>query len=108
MVSTPLILPSRGTIALWVKPRALTATHGIVGTVGDADGDNRLWITATGAAGGPGVGANRVAVNLGSRFVNDLDIPSPFTADTWTHLALTFDYSAHRYTLYPGLRFIDT
>jgi len=100
VVSTPLILPSRGTIALWVKPRALTATHGIVGTVGDADGDNRLWITATGAAGGPGVGANRVAVHLGSRLVNDVDIPSPFTADTWTHLALTFDYSAHRYTLY--------
>jgi hypothetical protein len=54
LVSTPLTLPSQGTIALWVKPFSITDTHGIVGTFGDNNGDNRLWITATGDNGGPG------------------------------------------------------
>jgi hypothetical protein len=46
------------------------------------------------------VGPNRLAINLGSRFVNDLDIPSPFIIGTWTHLALTFDCLTDHYTLY--------
>jgi hypothetical protein len=100
LVHTSFFLPPRGTIALWVKPRNIQATHGIIGTFGDNNGDDRLWITATGADGGPGVGPNRVAVNLGSRFVNDLDIPSPFTGASWVHLALTFDYISHNSTIY--------
>jgi Concanavalin A-like lectin/glucanases superfamily len=108
LVSTPLTLPSQGTIALWVKPFSITDTHGIVGTFGDNNGDNRLWITATGDNGGPGVGPNRVAVNLGSRFVNDLDIPSPFTGTSWVHLALTFDYISHNYTIYVNGQAIQT
>jgi hypothetical protein len=100
LVVTPLRIPPQGTIDLWINPAALTAVHGILGTFGSANGDDRLWIGATGALGGPGVASYRMAVNLGSRFVNDLDIPSPLVIGQWTHLALTFNYLTDQYTLY--------
>ena len=99
-VSTPLLLPSQGTIDVWVKPAALDSIDGIFGTFGLSNGNDRLWISATGAGGGPGVGPNRLAVNLGSCCVNDIDIPTPLTVGTWTHLALTFDYGTDSYALY--------
>jgi hypothetical protein len=100
LVSTLFTLPPQGTITLWVKPHKIQATHGIIGTFGTDGGANRLWIVATGDDGGPGVGPNRLVVNLGDRGTNHLDIPSPFIIDSWTHLALTFDYLSHNYTLY--------
>jgi len=100
IADTPVLLPQQGTIELWVHPVALTSDHGILGTFGTANGDDRLWIGATGPSGGVGVGPNRLVVNLGSRSVNDIDIPTPLSVGTWTHLALTFDYSADQYTVY--------
>lgn len=100
VADTPVLLPLQGTVELWVHPFALTSDHGILGTFGTANGDDRLWIGATGPSGGVGVDPNRLVVNLGSRSVNDIDIPTPLSVGTWTHVALTFDYSADQYTLY--------
>jgi hypothetical protein len=94
------LLPQQGTIELWVNPTTLIGTHGILGTFGLANGNDRLWMAVTGAGGGPGVGPNRLAVNLGSCCVNDFDIATPLTPGVWTHLALTFDYTADSYVLY--------
>ena len=100
VANTPVLLPQQGTVELWVKPSSLSTTHGLLGTFGTANGNDRLWMVATGPGGGPGVGPNRLVVNLGSCCVNDIDIPSPLLVGTWTHMALTFDYQANQHTLY--------
>ena len=102
-IATSLILPSTGAIELWVNPTSLSSpssTQTLVGTHGLANGSDRLWITSSGPAGGPGMAANTLVVNLGSCCTNDLAIANPLSTGTWTHLALTFDYSADSYQLY--------
>jgi hypothetical protein len=101
LVSTPLILPSQGTIALWVKPGTLTEEiYGIFGTYGRDNGNDRLWLNARGAKGGLGIGPNNLVVNVGSCCADDIVVPSPLLLDTWTHLAVTFDYVNNTYALY--------
>jgi hypothetical protein len=100
VATTPVLLSSHGTLAFWVNPASLDATQGLLGTVGLANGADRLSIVVTGPGGGPGVGPNRLAINLGSAIVNDIDIANPLSVGTWTHLALTFDYDADRFFLY--------
>ncbi len=100
VADTPLLLPQQGTLDLWVNPSFLSGIHGIIGTFGTSNGDDRLWVTARGPEGGLGVGPNQLVVNLGSRSINEIVVPSPLVVGTWTHLALTFDYSNHQYVLY--------
>jgi len=100
VVDTPIQLPSIGTLDLWLKPNSLDDAHGIIGTFGDDNGNDRLWIAGTGPLGGPGSDPNRLPINLGSCCINDIDIPNPFSVGTWTHLALTFDYVSDNYSLY--------
>lgn len=102
-IATSLILPSIGTIELWVNPTSLSSPSSaqpMIGTHGIANGNDRLWITSSGPAGGPGMAPNTLVVNLGSCCTNDLVIPNPLSAGIWTHLALTFDYSVDSYQLY--------
>ena len=97
-VSTPLLLPSQGTIDLWVKPADLTGDlYGIFGTFGLSNGNDRLWLNARGAQGGLGIGPNTLVVNIGNCCVNEIVVPSPLLKDTWTHVALTFDYVNDNY-----------
>jgi hypothetical protein len=100
MANTPVLLPQQGTVELWAKPSSFSTTHGLLGTFGMANGNDRLWMVATGPGGGPGVGPHRFVVNLGSCCTNDIDIPSPLVSGTWTHVALTLDYQANQHTLY--------
>jgi hypothetical protein len=100
VANTPVLLPQQGTIELWVKPSSLSTLHGIFGTFATANGNDRLWMSVTGPNGGPGVAPHRFVVNLGSCCANDIDIPTPLLVDTWTHIALTFDYQANQHTLY--------
>lgn len=100
IADTGITLPPQGTLELWVKPSALTGTHGIIGTFGILNGDDRLWVVAAGPGGGPGVGPNEMVINLGSCCTNDIRLPSPLVVGNWTHLALTFDYLADSYILY--------
>lgn len=100
VAQTAVILPQQGTIEFWLNPASLSAIHGIIGTVGIANGDDRLWLTARGPLGGLGVGPNNLVVNTGSCCVNEIITPSPLVVSTWTHLALTFDYLNDVYTLY--------
>src|SRR6266481_997702 len=51
IANTPVLLPQQGTVELWVNPSSFSSTHGILGTFGTANGNDRLWIVATGAAG---------------------------------------------------------
>jgi hypothetical protein len=100
-VSTPLTLPSQGTIALWVNPADLSGEiYGIFGTFGLSNGNDRLWLTARGEQGGLGVDKNTLVVNIGSCCVNEIVVPSPLLRDTWTHIALTYDYANNTYALY--------
>ncbi|MFQ5858873.1 MAG: LamG-like jellyroll fold domain-containing protein, partial [Anaerolineae bacterium] len=99
VADTAMALPSKGTLELWVNPFSLSGDHGIIGTFGKANGDDRLWIKVTGPDGGIG-GPNRLRVNLGSCCVADFDTPSPLVRGVWTHLALTFDYVSDSYDLY--------
>jgi len=99
-VSTPLLLPSQGTIDLWVKPAALDSIDAIFGTFGISNGDDRLWLNARGPLGGLGIEPNNLVVNIGSCCVNEIVVPSPLLLGTWTHLALTFDYVTDNYALY--------
>jgi len=100
-VSTPLTLPSKGTIDLWVKPADLTGTiYGIFGTLGLFDGNDRLWLNARGDQGGLGIDPHNLVVNVGYCCLNEIVVPSPLLPDTWTHLALTFDYDHDTYALY--------
>jgi len=99
--NTLLTLPSQGTIALWVKPADLSGEiYGIFGTVGGDNGNDRLWLTARGAQGGIGIGPNNLVVNIGYCCLNEIVVPSPLLPNTWTHLALTFDYGSNSYALY--------
>src|SRR2546427_3505738 len=91
-VSTPLLLPSQGTIDLWVKPAALDSIDGIFGTLGILNGNDRLWLNVRGPLGGLGVDPNHLVVNTGNCCVNEIVVPSPLRIGTWTHVALTFDY----------------
>lgn len=102
-VATPAIFPPVGTIELWVNPTSLAdpaSTQILAGTHGIANGNDRLWIVSGGPGGGPGVAPNTLVVNLGSCCVNDLVIPNPLSPGTWTHLALTFNYTLDVYRLY--------
>jgi hypothetical protein len=100
-VSTPLLLPSQGTIDLWVKPADLTqGIYGLFGTLGIVNGDDRLWLNVRGALGGFGVAPNTLVANTGSCCVNEIVVPSSLLLDTWTHIALTFDYVNDTYALY--------
>jgi Concanavalin A-like lectin/glucanases superfamily len=102
-VMTDVILPSVGTLEFWVNPASLAlpaSTQILLGTHGLANGDDRLWMVSGGPSGGPGVAPNTMVVNLGSCCVNDLVIANPLSAGIWTHLALTFDYTADTYMLY--------
>jgi hypothetical protein len=99
-VSTPVLLPSQGTIDLWVNPAALDSIDGIVGTFGIFNGNDRLWLNARGPLGGLGVDPNRLVVNTGSCCVSEIVVPSPLLIGTWTHLALTFDYLSDSYALF--------
>jgi len=100
IANTALGVGTQGTIDLWVKPSSLVGPHGIMGTDGLSNGNDRLWLTAFGPQGGPGAAGNRLTVNLGDCCVNAIDIPSPLSVGEWTHLAVTFDYSADEYILY--------
>ena len=100
IAETSVVLSTTGTLDLWLKPSSLDTLHGIVGTFGNSSGSDRLWITLSGSNGGPGVGPNRLVVNLGDCCVNDIDIPNPIPLEQWTHIALTFDYIADSYTLF--------
>src|SRR5215510_14325242 len=42
MANTPVLLPQQGTIELWVQPSSFSATHGLLGTFGTANGNDRL------------------------------------------------------------------
>jgi len=102
-VATSFVLPSIGTIEMWVNPWSLStpsSTQILVGTHGLANGNDRLWVVSSGPAGGPGVAPNTLVVNLGSCCTNDLVVSSPLSVGTWTHLAVAFNYSAHTYQLY--------
>jgi Concanavalin A-like lectin/glucanases superfamily len=102
-IATPIILPSIGTIELWVHPTSLSvpsSTQTLLGTHGVANGDDRLWLVSSGPVGGPGVAPHTMVVNVGSRFTNDLVVLNPLVAGVWTHLAVTFDYQAEVYELY--------
>ena len=99
-VSTPLLLPSQGTIDLWVKPAVLDSIDGIFGTFGLSNGNDRLWLNARGPLGGLGVDPNNLVVNTGSCCVNEIVVPSPLLIGTWTHLAVTFDYVNDTCALY--------
>lgn len=99
VADTDLTLPAQGTLELWVNPTSLSHDHGIIGTFGKANGDDRLWLKVTGPEGGIG-GPNRLRVNLGSCCAADIDISSPLALETWTQLALTFDYILDDYVLY--------
>ena len=100
-VSTPLLLPSQGTIDLWVKPADLTDDiYGIFGTFGILNGNDRLWLNVRGANGGLGIDPNNLVVNAGYCCVNEIVVPSPLLIGTWTHVALTFDYETDSFTLY--------
>src|ERR671925_54589 len=88
---------------MWVHPTSLSdpsSTQVLAGTHGLANGNDRLWITSSGPAGGPGMAPNTLVVNLGSCCTNDLVVVNPLSAGSWTHLALTFDYTADSYHLY--------
>ncbi|HEY5865055.1 MAG TPA: LamG domain-containing protein [Candidatus Tectomicrobia bacterium] len=100
IANTSLHLPQTGTLDFWVNPATFNGAHGLVGTFGQGNGSNRLWMTATGPQGGPGVGPNRLVVNLGDCCRNEIDLPNPLAVGTWTHLALTFDYPTQHATLY--------
>jgi hypothetical protein len=102
LVSTPLTLPSQGTIALWVRPAddLPGEIYGIFGTIGDDNGNDRLWLTARGAQGGLNIDPNNLVVNVGSCCFNEIVVPSPLLRDTWPHIALTFDYANNTYALY--------
>jgi len=74
--------------------------YGIFGTFGRLNGNDRLWLNTRGAQGGLGIGPNNLVVNVGNCCVNEIVVPSPLLKDTWTHLALTFDYVNDNYALY--------
>jgi hypothetical protein len=101
MVATPLILPSVGTIEMWVKPTNLASpsTQILAGTH-SADSSNRLWIAHFGPDGWPGYPPNSVSINLGSGPTNDITIPTPLANGVWTHLALAYDYVGSSHKLY--------
>jgi concanavalin A-like lectin/glucanase superfamily protein len=103
-VATPVILPPVGTIELWVNPTSLdspSSTQILTGTHGTANGNDRLWIVSVGSGGGPGVAPNTFVVNVGSCCVNDIVLfTNPLSVGTWTHIALTFDYTLGVYRLY--------
>jgi len=101
-VQTPLLLPAQGTIALWVKPPDDLPgdVYGMLGTAGRSNGQDRLWLTARGGAGGFGLGPHLLGVNIGSCCVNEIIVPSPLLKNTWTHLALTFDSPHQTFALY--------
>ena len=106
-MATSFVLPAIGTLEMWVNPASLSdpsSTQVLAGTHGIANGDDPLWITSSGPAGGPGMAPNTLVVNLGSCCTNDLVIANPLSAGAWTHLALTFDYTADSYHLYQALR----
>jgi hypothetical protein len=100
VADTPLLLPAQGTIELWVKLTSLTVVHGILGTVGHANGSDRLWIVVEGPLGG--FVPNTLRVNLGNRVAPDIVIPVPNSlwAGEWTHLVVTFNYNTDVYALY--------
>ena len=111
MVATSLLLPSIGTIELWVNPTSLaipSSTQILASTHGMANGDDRLWIVSSGPEGGPGVAPNTLVINLGSCCTNDIVIANPLSVGTWTHLALTFDYTADVYQLFVNGVFVAT
>ena len=108
IAETSVLLSTTGTLDLWLKPSSLNTLHGIIGTFGIGNGSDRLWITLSGPSGGPGVGPNRLAVNLGHCCVNDFDIPNPVPSGQWAHIALTFDYVADSYTLFVNGHSITT
>jgi hypothetical protein len=100
IANTSLRLPETGTLDFWVNPTTLNGVQGLIGTFGQGNGNDRLWIVTTGSQGGPGVGPNRLVVKLGNCCRNEIDIPNPLAVGTWTYLALTFDYPTQHATLY--------
>lgn len=108
LATTTLLLPSQGTIDLWVNPASLDSIDGIFGTFGTANGNDRLWLNVRGPQGGLGVGPNHLVVNTGSSGVNEIVVPSPLVIGTWTHLALTFDYVTDHYALYANGQEVGT
>lgn len=89
-VRTDLVLPASGTISFWVNPDQLPSAMALLGTA-SSDPDDRFWV---------GVSASRLLINLGNRFVADLDTPNPLSVGAWTHVAVTWDYDADRYHLF--------
>jgi hypothetical protein len=100
VVNTPVLLTSQGSLVLWLNSTSLDTLNGIFGTFSKANGNDRLASSVAGLSGGPGVGPNRLAVNLGSAGINDIDISNPLITGSWIHLAVTFDYISDSYTLY--------
>jgi len=99
-LATSVPVPTQGTIDLWVKPGILDSIDGIFGTFGLSNGDDRLWLNARGPLGGLAVPPDNLVVNVSNCCVNEIVVPSALVINTWTHLALTFDYVANTYTLY--------
>jgi MSHA biogenesis protein MshQ len=95
---TPLLLPPQGTIEFWVNPTSLNGVHGLLGTLGLANGSDRLWIIAQGPSGG--FIPNTLRVNVGDNATDDLLIPNPLVVGSWAHVAVSFDYTAENYLLY--------
>jgi len=101
-LATALVLPNVGTIEGWVKaaPSLLNTIHGIWGTFGSSDGDNRMWFNSRGPTGGLGIGPNQFVVNAGSCCVNELVADSGLILGAWNHLAVVFDYAADVFALF--------
>jgi hypothetical protein len=101
-IITPLTLPRRGTIELWVQatPLLLNDIHGIIGTFGLNNGNDRLWVNARGPAGGLNVDPNKFVINIGDCCTTEIIAESRLILGTWAHIAVTFDFDSDVFALY--------